>query len=161
MTQPAEVELQVLQEAQAPALVAAAYFVRHQVFVVEQRVPVELERDEHDRVADHAVARMGELVIGTGRLLVEAAGFAGLDPDLGPVGHLGRLAVLRSDRGGGLGTRLVRALEQRAALVGVSCVYLAAQTPAVPFYEVLGYEAYGAEFDDAGLPHRHMWHQLP
>ncbi len=44
---------------------------------------------------------------------------------------------------------------------GLRCVYLGAQTHAVPFYERLGYAAFGEEFDDAGLPHRHMWRPLP
>ncbi len=149
-----------MRESQAPVLMASAYQVRYQVFVEEQNVPVELERDEHDAVAEHVVASRGEQVIGTGRLLVEEPGFGELDPALGPVGHLGRLAVLRTERGAGVGARLVRALEQRAAKLGLCSAYLAAQTPALPFYEQLGYTAYGAEFDDAGLAHRHMWRRL-
>ena len=39
-----------------PALVAEAYALRYEVFVVEQGVPVELERDERDPEADHVLA---------------------------------------------------------------------------------------------------------
>ena len=46
------------------------YAVRHEVFVVEQGVPVELERDELDAAADHAVAvDAAGAVVGTGRLV--------------------------------------------------------------------------------------------
>ena len=33
---------------------------------------------------------------------------------------------------------------------------LAAQTHALGFYEALGFEAFGPEFMDAGIPHRDM-----
>jgi predicted GNAT family N-acyltransferase len=64
--------------------------VRYAVFVVEQRVPVELEWDEMDAVSWHAVAYdAAGNPIGTGRLL--------------PDGHIGRMAVLKSSRGSGVG----------------------------------------------------------
>ncbi|RCV58738.1 hypothetical protein DEF24_12340 [Marinitenerispora sediminis] len=39
-------------------------------------------------------------------------------------------------------------------------VELHAQTHALDFYARLGYTAYGAEFMDAGIPHRHMRREL-
>lgn len=134
----------------------AAYAVRYDVFVTEQQVPAELELDELDETADHFVAYTGTRAIGAGRLVVEPAGFEGADPTLGPVGHLGRLAVRPEARGTGLGVDLVKAIEERAAERGLRVVALSAQTHALGFYERLGYAAYGAEFDDAGLPHRWM-----
>ena len=68
--------------------------------------------------------------------------------------------MLAEARGNGLGAALVGTIEERAAQRGLRAVYLGAQTHAVPFYERLGYAAFGAEFDDAGLPHRHMWRPL-
>jgi predicted GNAT family N-acyltransferase len=142
---------------------AAAYVVRTDVFVTEQGVPADLELDELDEVADHFVAydeetgaAGGDRAVGAGRLVVEEPGFEGTDPGLGPVGHLGRLAVRPETRGTGLGVDLVRAIEARAAARGLRVVALSAQTQALGFYERLGYTAYGPEFDDAGLPHRWM-----
>lgn len=130
---------------------AAAYAVRHQVFVGEQGVPVELEVDEHDPDADHVVARRADgRVVGAGRLVVAPGG----------VGHLGRLAVLAEVRGAGVGVALVRALEDLARARGLSSVVLGAQVYAVGFYERLGYTAYGEDFDDAGIPHRWMRTEL-
>ena len=134
----------------------AAYAVRYDVFVTEQGVPAELELDELDETADHFVAYDGEVAVGAGRLVVEEPGFAGVDPGLGPVAHLGRLAVRPAQRGTGVGVELVRAIEARAAERGLRVIVLGAQTHAVGFYERLGYTAYGAVFDDAGLPHRWM-----
>jgi predicted GNAT family N-acyltransferase len=142
---------------------AAAFVVRTDVFVAEQGVPADLELDELDEVADHFVAYDGDVgidggarAVGAGRLVVEDPGFEGTDPALGPVGHLGRLAVRPETRGTGLGVDLVRAIEVRAAERGLRVVALSAQTHALGFYERLGYTAYGPEFDDAGLPHRWM-----
>jgi predicted GNAT family N-acyltransferase len=145
----------------------AAYAVRSDVFVTEQGVPADLELDELDEVADHFVASDGDdgdasrtRAGGAGRLVVEDPGFEGSDPALGPVGHLGRLAVRPETRGTGLGVDLVRAIEARAADRGLRVVALSAQTQALGFYERLGYTAYGPEFDDAGLPHRWMSRRL-
>ena len=138
----------------------AAYAVRTDVFVSEQGVPVELELDELDETADHFVAYDDGRVVGAGRLVVEASGFEGTDPALGPVAHLGRLAVRPETRGTGLGVDLVRAIEARAAERGLAVIALSAQTHALGFYERLGYTAYGPEFDDAGLPHRWMRRRL-
>ena len=134
----------------------AAYAVRYDVFVTEQGVPADLELDDLDETADHFVAYDGETAVGAGRLVVEEPGFAGVDRGLGPVAHLGRLAVRPEQRGSGLGVQLVRAIEARAAERQLRVIVLGAQTHAIGFYERLGYTAYGEVFDDAGLPHRWM-----
>jgi predicted GNAT family N-acyltransferase len=138
---------------------AAAYRVRYDVFVTEQQVPADLELDELDETADHFVAYdddRADRAVGAGRLVVEPAGFAGAEPALGPVAHLGRLAVRPETRGTALGVALVAAIEARAAERGLRVVALSAQTHALGFYERLGYTAHGPVFDDAGLPHRWM-----
>ena len=148
--------MRAVRLAAGPDDVAAAYAVRTDVFVGEQGVPADLELDELDDTADHLVAYDGDRAVGAGRLVVEPAGFEGSDPDLGPVGHLGRLAVRPEARGTGLGLDLVAAVEARARERGLRIMVLSAQTHALGFYERLGYTAYGPVFDDAGLPHRWM-----
>lgn len=142
--------------ADTPARVQAAFEVRRIVFVLEQQVPPELETDEHDAGACHVLALLEDKPVGAGRLVVESPGYAGVDPALGAVGHLGRLAVLAEARGAGIGVALVRAIEQRASEQGLATLVLGAQTHALGFYRGLGYTAYGPEFDDAGIPHRMM-----
>lgn len=136
--------------------VAAALAVRHEVFVLEQEVPIDLEQDDRDPTADHFLVRLDGRPVGAGRLVIEEPGYEGVDAGLGPVAHLGRLAVTLEVRGTGLGAVLVRAIESRARERGLRVMYLGAQTHAVPFYERLGYGAHGPVFDDAGIPHRHM-----
>jgi predicted GNAT family N-acyltransferase len=134
----------------------ACFAVRRDVFVVEQRVPQEIEYDRYDETAVHVLAvREDGLPLGTGRLLhgEDAVGKTGADAS---VGSLGRLAVTRAARGLGVGVALVRAIEDAARERGLEAVDLHAQTHALGFYERLGYEPYGPEFQDAGIPHRAM-----
>ena len=118
---------------------AAASAIRHEVFVDEQRVPLELELDEFDAGALHALACDGERALGTGRLL--------------PDGHIGRMAVRRQSRGSGIGSLLLLALMQQARQRGDSTVVLHAQLSARGFYERHGFTAEGAVFMDAGIAH--------
>ena len=117
--------------------------VRTEVFVVEQGVPAEIERDALDAVCRHAIARdAGGRVIATGRLL--------------PDGHIGRMAVLRTARGAGVGGAVLQALIAEAARRGLPEVALNAQTLALAFYLRHGFEAVGEVFMEAGIPHRAM-----
>ena len=117
--------------------------IRREVFMEEQSVPEELEWDGLDDTALHlfAVADDGA-PIGTARLL--------------PDGHIGRVAVIRPWRGRGVGRALMEEILRLADEAGHAEVKLAAQIQALPFYENLGFTAYGEAFMDAGIPHRNM-----
>ena len=121
--------------------------VRSAVFVREQGVSPDLEWDGLDDRALHVMARTPDgTPVGTGRLLLD--------------GHIGRMAVLASCRGSGIGTRLLTALINLARDRDLTRVYLHAQTHALGFYERWEFIAEGAEFDEAGIPHRLMTLQL-
>lgn len=139
---------------------AEAYAIRVDVFVNEQGVPPELELDDLDAGADHILLVLDGVAVATGRLVVEEPGYEGLDPRWGQVAHLGRIAVTRVHRSRGFGAAVVRELETLAAQRGLRVAYLGAQSYARPFYERLGYTAYGPPFDDAGIEHRHMTRSL-
>ena len=121
---------------------AEAMRIRHTVFVEEQGVPAEMEHDEHDALSLHALAFDGAAAVGTGRLLPDA--------------HIGRMAVLRESRGRGVGSALLTRLCEAARSRGDREVVLAAQLHALAFYRAHGFEAYGAVYQDAGIPHRDM-----
>ncbi|MBI5278058.1 MAG: YbgC/FadM family acyl-CoA thioesterase [Burkholderiales bacterium] len=126
--------------------------IRKQVFVEEQQIPNDLEWDDMDAVALHAVAfnRLG-LAIGTGRLL----------PAQDSVSKIGRMAVHRTMRGGGVGEQLLRALAAAAQARGDQRIVLHAQRTAQPFYARLGFLPQGAPFVEAGIPHQEMAAPLP
>ena len=121
--------------------------LRTAVFVEEQRIPKELEWDEADHTAVHAVAynRLGRAVA-TGRMLPHEPGVA----------RIGRMAVERSLRGGRLGRDVLHALMGAARERGDTEVMLHAQQSAEGFYARLGYERRGAAFEEAGIPHQEM-----
>lgn len=120
-----------------------AVLVRFAVFVMEQSVPEELELDMLDPLARHWLVRDGD---------GEAIATARLTPD----GRIGRMAVLADWRGRGIGTSLLQAMIAHARSEGMAELTLHAQVTAIPFYQRLGFEAEGPEFDDAGIPHRAM-----
>jgi predicted GNAT family N-acyltransferase len=132
--------------------VRAALALRHEVFVVEQGVPLPEEIDEHDETdALHLVAVDGEgCVVATCRLVAE-----------GETVKLGRVAVAAAARRRGIASRLLAEGEARAATLGARRIALAAQTDALPLYERAGYAAYGARFMDAGIEHLMMEKHLP
>jgi predicted GNAT family N-acyltransferase len=117
--------------------------VRDTVFVREQGVPLDMERDEFDAVSRHVLARgpSGE-PIGTGRLL--------------PDGHVGRMSVLPEWRGKGVGTALLSHLIEAARQQRMNRLVLNAQTSARDFYSHFDFQAEGDEFIEAGIPHVRM-----
>lgn len=130
----------------------AARQVRTEVFLQEQQIPVEMEWDEEDATALHAVAfnRLG-MPVATGRLLQH-----------GPnVARIGRMAVTRVLRGGGLGRDILQSLMQAAAQRGDHEVMLHAQRSAEAFYTRQGFVPRGQPFDEAGIPHIEMARALP
>ncbi len=130
---------------------AAIRLIRETVFVREQGVTLELEWDGQDPSCWHALAwsEQGE-PIGTGRLYQE-----------GQQARLGRMAVLKEHRGRGVGRALLSTLLDLARARGMTKVYLAAQVPAMGFYERQGFQVTGELFEDAGIPHRAMTLALP
>ncbi len=118
----------------------AARSVRTAVFLDEQKVPPDMEWDEHDAVSLHVVARdPSGLAIGTGRLLAD--------------GHIGRMAVLPAWRGKGAGRALLETLMDEARARGLAHLALHAQTAAAAFYTRFGFEPAGEVFMEAGIPH--------
>lgn len=120
--------------------------VREEVFVREQRVPLELEWDEMDEACVHVIAEAEGRPIGTGRLL--------------PDGHIGRMAVLAAWRGRGVGRALLEELLAEALKLGMPGIVLHAQTHARAFYERQGFRVEGGEFMEAGIPHVRMFKPL-
>jgi len=117
--------------------------IRLEVFVHEQNVPVEEERDEYDETGLHFLAFDADMPVGTARVLLKDGGVA----------KITRVAVKKSARGLGVGAALMRHIE---ATVPAAMYLLDGQTQALKFYEALGYQAFGDEFMEAGISHFHM-----
>jgi len=137
----------VVKLATTPIDITQCLRIRETVFVAEQNVPLELEHDEFDRVALHFLVSDDGVPIATARVVFK---------DDGATAKIGRVAVLASQRGAGIGKLLMTAIEAAPELAGADKFGLEAQIQALGFYERLGYRAYGEEFLDAGIPHRFM-----
>jgi predicted GNAT family N-acyltransferase len=127
-----------------------ALSVRMAVFVVEQQIPREEEIDGYEESAIHCVAYdEGARPIGAGRLVL-----------MDGYGKVGRMSVLKEQRGTGVGAAVLAALEREAASRGLPEARLSAQLTAQAFYERNGYVAYGDVYDDVGIPHIDMKKRL-
>lgn len=123
----------------------AAFALRREVFVWEQKVPEAEENDADDLTATHFVAVVEGEVVGTLRLIEKAEHV-----------KIGRVAVRLSFRGRGLAGQMMEAAMEHARSRGQDRFYLTAQSDKLGFYEKLGFVAFGPEFQDGGMPHRAM-----
>jgi predicted GNAT family N-acyltransferase len=127
----------------------AAFSVRFRVFVDEQAVPAEEEVDEHDRTdteARHVLVRDGSEPVGAGR-------YYRIDGDTAQVG---RMAVLATYRGRGVGRQMLDALVADARDRGYVRVALNAQDHAVEFYAKAGFTPFGATLLECDILHQPM-----
>jgi predicted GNAT family N-acyltransferase len=120
--------------------------LRHEVFVLEQGVPVDIEQDGRDGEAAHVIAELDGEAVGCGRLLVD--------------GRIGRLAVRRGFRRLGIGRLLLDELIRLARRRGERQLYLHAQEDAADFYRRAGFDAEGERFEEAGIAHIAMHRHL-
>lgn len=120
--------------------------IRFKVFVDEQGIDPELELDSVDDRCVHCIARSGETVVGTGRLL--------------PDGHIGRMAVLTAFRRAGVGGMILEHLVDEARRRGHARVELSAQVYVESFYLRHGFTRDGAVYVEAGIDHVRMWRNL-
>ena len=104
-----------------------AYLIREQVFIQEQGVPKDMELDEFDLAAKHALAYEGPLCVGTGRLVHLDNHHA----------QIGRMAVLSAFRNQGIGKAILNHLIALAQAEGVLRLVLHSQVSVIPFYAKL------------------------
>jgi predicted GNAT family N-acyltransferase len=138
-----------VRDADFTADFAGIRHVRSTVFIDEQRVPRELEFDERDERCAHVLAFDGEAAVATGRL------------DLEYGGKIGRVAVVATHRGSGVGRAIMQRLHEIARAHGQQHLWCHAQLTAAPFYELLGYRRVGPVFVEAGIDHVRMELTLP
>jgi predicted GNAT family N-acyltransferase len=123
--------------------------LRLRVYVDEQKVPLELELDEHDKAATHFALLQKDEVVATVRIV-----------RAGDSAHIGRLAVDIAHRRKGLGRRLMLRALASAAEDGCTEAILDAQTWITHLYAQFGFEICSDKFMDAGIPHFRMRRSL-
>jgi predicted GNAT family N-acyltransferase len=119
--------------------------LRRRVFVDEQHVPIEIERDEYDAGATHVVAVAEGNVVGVARIVF-----------LPEHAKIGRVAVEAAHRGRGIARAMMDFSMALIRARGESRVYLTSQLDKVGLYEKFGFVAFGEEYTEGGIPHRRM-----
>ena len=120
--------------------------IRSRVFIEEQGISPDLEIDEFDAAALHAVAYLSGDIVGTGRLIIDNETEA----------RVGRMAVEFSRRGHGIGSAILGFLENEALKLGIKIVILHAQNYVKEFYVNSDYHEHGDTFMEAGILHIEM-----
>lgn len=119
-----------------------AMSIREQVFIQEQHIAAEDEWDAEDAVSVHFILRDEASAIATARLLRNNS--------------IGRVAVLATHRGQGVGRILMQYIIQYAQQERREFLKLSAQVHALDFYTNLGFVLEGEEYLDCGIPHIDM-----
>lgn len=120
--------------------------IRRIVFVEGQNVPEELEIDGLDNDSTHYMISVSNTPIGTARVRY-----------LDGKAKIERVAILSEYQGRKLGQELMRfIIEDIQKSKTAKMMVLSSQVYAIPFYEKLGFIAYGDEYLDADIPHKDM-----
>ena len=138
----------VAYDALTPEQNDAIFRLRHDVFVGEQEIYSEPDRDGKDPDCLHVLALMKGRIVATCRLLqVELDGI--------PAIKLGRLAVGRAHRRRGVGGAVVERVNTHLKEQGVMGV-MHAQAHLEKWYAGLGWRRVGKPFMEAGIEHVKM-----
>ncbi len=122
------------------------YLVREKVFVIEQNIDRNIERDNYDKNCYHVVVYESNIPVGTGRVIYI---------DNTPL--IGRIAVLKEYRGKQYGDLIVRKLIDHCFKHGDKRIIVHSQVSVVKFYEKIGFIAFGNIYNEAGIEHLSMY----
>jgi len=120
--------------------------IRLNVFVKEQKVPSEIEVDEHENTSKHFIAFYRGKPVGCGRLRF-----------IGGKAKLERIAVLKRYRNKGFGTRILKHMVNYAKRKNPKEIYIHAQYYLKDYYKKLGFKPTGKIFYEAGIKHIKMY----
>jgi predicted GNAT family N-acyltransferase len=141
-------EIEIIETGDDAPRREAGFTIRRTVFCDEQGVDAAEEFDDADRdsATRHYLALLGGEPVGAARLRLLDAHTAKVE----------RVAVLRALRRRGLGEALMRRTIADARSAGADSIVIHAQKQAEAFYTRIGFEARGAGFTEAGIPHGRM-----
>lgn len=122
------------------------YAIREQVFVNEQGIDPNIERDEYDEVSFHCIVKEDGVLCGTGRIIIK---------DDEPL--IGRIAVLKEYRGKQIGDLIVRMLLDFGFQYEFEKIYVHSQLKVIDFYKKIGFQEVGESYEEAGIEHKSMF----
>lgn len=135
-----------IQKTSKPEDLEQCFNIRHLVFVIGQKVPVDEDIDGKDEQSDHYLLHANDTAVATARVRY-----------INQYAKIERVAVLDSFQGQGLGMHLMQhILKELKTKPDIEKAQLGAQTQAIAFYEKLGFSVCSDEYLDAGIPHKDM-----
>ncbi|WP_299493803.1 GNAT family N-acetyltransferase [Acaryochloris sp. IP29b_bin.137] len=120
------------------------FFIRQQVFHLEQNIDPVLDMDGEDETADHFIAYWQQQPVGIARIRAY---------EDGTQAKIERVAVLQAFRQQGIGKAITISALQYAQQQGFATAILYAQTPSASFYEQFGFQRQGEPFIQADMLH--------
>ena len=129
----------------SPADMDVIYDVRREVFVEEQRLTSTVRDDPDDRYGTHVLAAVDDTVVGVSRVTF-----------VGDEAQIAWVAVRKPYRQMGVGRAMMERLLEVSHAQGCRTVTLNAQTHALGFYELLGFEPVGRRFYMSNIEHQFM-----
>ena len=119
--------------------------IRRSIFIIEQLVPEALEWDDWDNKAKHIVLIFNNIPIGCARLIF-----------VDEIVRLERMAIIKSKRNQGFGSKLVYKIIQIAKNKNIKKIIISAQIQALYFYQKNGFIAEGKIYKEARIKHIKM-----
>lgn len=125
------------------------YRLREIVFIQEQNVPVDRERDEYDAIAVHFLLMLNGEPIGVARIVKQDG-----------VAEIGRVGIKKEHRAKGAGLFLIKEIIKYCQSNSLRKIILGAQEHAIDFYKKLGFEICSGCYLDANIVHFKMCLEL-
>tara|TARA_S200000501_G_scaffold183059_1_gene172457 strand:+ start:186 stop:629 length:444 start_codon:yes stop_codon:yes gene_type:complete len=127
--------------------------LRIEVFIFEQKCPIEEEFDIHDNLNSdsiHFIVEDNGECVGTARIVkYENNKF-----------KIQRVCIKKSKRKLSFGSKLMDKMHQYLISLNIGIIEISAQTSALKFYKNLGYLEEGSRYLEAGLEHIKMVKKL-
>ena len=111
-------------------IITQAQSIRHQVFVIEQNIPQELDLDGLDEESSHALVTNEGVLVATARLSMTDNGCA----------VMARVAVIKEYRGAGVASNVINALISHARQTEVRAIEIHAHAYLRNYDEHFGFE---------------------
>lgn len=118
-------------------------YIRTLVFIDEQACPPLEEFDDQDDTAQHYLGWVKGQPVVTCRVLLPGDGVA----------KIGRIATIKDHRKNGYALDMLKQMIASIDDKNVRVIKLSAQVQAAGLYVKMGFQSYGNEYMEAGIPH--------
>ena len=125
---------------------ADARRIRDSVFIFEQGIEEEIEKDNYDKLATYVVVYENSLPVATGRIVKKDNEWV-----------IGRVATIKNKRKKGYGEEVIKCLVDYGFNNGAERITLHAQKYVEKFYKKLGFHSFGDVFLEADIEHINMF----